>query len=182
MTCTEYKTLQEDIENCKTPDFSPANIEGWLKGLQSLIYKNVNQLAKNVFDKLITGGYYTGPGGWNATKKKRNNAGIDEFFILSTNDYSSVCRWSPYPTITDDLEKLCYLLDNKTVPEKNCKSIMYSEKLYEYENEYFKLKFCKNGNTHYTIKPETRDKLNLIGADRSKIGEFIKIKVFERGK
>jgi hypothetical protein len=48
------------------------------------------------------------------------------------------------------------------------------------ENDYFSVKFCKNGNTHYTMNEEIREKLNKWGPEGNIIGENIKIKIFEK--
>ncbi len=182
MLCTEYDKMNKEIESFQTPVFNIANAEAWLSQLKSLIYKNIKTMLKTVYDKIITDYYYTGSGYSNRKKKKRNNNGVDKNFILTTNDYNMVHGYYSYYghiTITDDLEKACYLLDGKTVPVKTIKETMRENKTSEAENKYFKIKVCKNGNTHYTIFEDTRNKLNLIGPDGNIIGEKIKIKLFD---
>ncbi len=181
MLCTEYEKMNKEIENFQTPIFNPTNAEAWLSQLKDLIHKNIKTMLKSVYDKIINDYYFTGSGSGysNRKKKKRNNNGIDKTFILTTNDYDRIFGYSSYLSITDDLEKACYLLDGKTIPEKTIMGIMRSDKLLIAENKYFKIKLCKNGNTHYTIFDDTRNKLNLIGPDGNIIGEKIKIKLFD---
>lgn len=179
MLATEYKKMLNEIDNFQTPDFTVENAKGWLDSLQDMIFENVRLMMKRVYSELITKTYHVG-GKWNGPKKKRNNNGVDKFFILSTGDYSRVFGfWNPNPTITDDLEKVCYLLDGKTLPEKTIIARAKSENLKEVECPYFTVKFHKNGNTHYRLTDETRDRLNRIGPDGNLIGEKIRIKVFE---
>lgn len=178
MLCTEYEKLQADIEQFKTPVFNPENAQGWLDNLKSMIYENVRLMCKRVYDSLLTGTYRTG--GWNTPKKKRNNAGVDKRFILTTNDYSRIFGYYyNRPTITDDLEKVCYILGGKTLPEKTIITQARDKKLSEIDCGFFSVKFYQNGNTHYLMTDETRNRLNLIGPTGNIIGEDIKIKIFE---
>jgi hypothetical protein len=81
-----------------------------------------------VYADIIKGTYYVGSG-FNATKKKRNNMGIDKSFILHTRDWSSTYGyWQNTPTITDDLEKVCYILSGLSLPEKTAKMVMKDTK------------------------------------------------------
>lgn len=177
LLCTEYKKMLDEIEHFHTPEFTVENANAWLAGLKDLINDNVRTLVKQVYRDIIDGTYRTGSS-YNAPRKKRNNNGVDKRFILSTNDYSSLFGyWSRTPTITDDLEKVCYLLDGKTVPEKTAKDTMRETKSAEYSCEYFSLKACANGNTHYVLSDETRDKLNRYGPEGAVLGENIKIKI-----
>lgn len=103
--------------------------------------------------------------------------------LIDTRDYSSVFGFysrSRDPSITDDLEKVCYILDGKTLPEVTLKATLRGDKATEGKNEYFSVKICKNQNTHYTLEDETRRKLNLYGPEGAVIGENIKIKVFDK--
>lgn len=116
-----------------------------------------------------------------APRKKRNNNGVDKRFILRTGDWSMMfAYWGERPTVTDDLEKVCYLLAGRTLPEKTAKALMRAEKREEYSNEFFAIKVCRNGNTHYTLSDEIRDKLNRYGPEGAVLGEDIKIKIVER--
>ena len=181
MLCTDYDKMMKQITSYDTPVFNVENADGWLDGLKEQVYQNVRQMLKLVYEKIITGTYYTGTG-YNRfnQKKKRNNNGIDKWFILHTNDYQMMYSyWQRAPTITDDLEKACYILDGKTVPDLTIKEKMRGEKLLEGKNDYFEIRVCKNGHTHYRIFDETRDKLNKIGPDGNVIGENIKIKIFQ---
>ena len=56
---------------------------------------------------------------------------------------------------------------------------MRADKLTILENDYFRIKVCKNGNTHYTIFEDTLKKLNSYCNDGKSIGENIKIKIFD---
>jgi hypothetical protein len=179
MLCTDYKKMTEEIEQFKTPTFTIDNANAWLAGLKDLINENVKTLIKQVYAEIIKGTYYVGSG-YNAMKKKRNNMGIDKSFILHTRDWSSTFGyWSNTPTVTDDLEKVCYILSGLSLPEKTAKMVMRDTKESTFNNEYFTLKFCMNGNTHYTLNDDIRDKLNRLGPTGADIGEDIKIKVFE---
>ena len=179
MLCTEYEKMIKEIEEFRTPEFTPTNAEGWLLNLKKLIYENVRLMCKRVYDKLINGHYYTGSG-YNAPKKKRNNSGVDKRFILRTNDYSRIFGyWYNEPTITDDLEKVCYLLGGETLPEDTIITKAKKDKICEVNCNYFSVKFCKNGNTHYLMNDNIRDKLNLIGPDGNILGESIKIKILD---
>jgi len=182
MLCTDYKNLEKEIEQFKTPDFTFENVTNWIAGLKSLIYDNVNTLIKSIFKSITEGSYYTGGGSYNSSKKKkRNNNGVDNFFILSVNDWSTISGYNMFrPTITDDLEKVCYIISGYPVPDITCKDIMRKEHKFEYENEFFKLKIHQNGNTHYTITDAVKNKLNLYGAGNNIFGEDIKIKIFEK--
>jgi len=179
MLCTEYEKMEKEIEEFRTPDFTPENAYGWLDGLKSLIYENVRLMCKRVYEELITKTYHVG-NSWNAPKKKRNNNGVDIFFILQTHDYNRIFGYYfNRPTVTDDLEKVCYLLDGKTLPDKTVIDRAKIEDTTEVECPYFRVKFCRNGNTHFKLTQEAKDKLNRIGPDGNVIGENIRIKVFE---
>jgi len=181
MLCTDYEKLTDQIEHFSFPVFTIDNASGWLDNLKDLIYTNIKTMVQTVYEKLINDKYYTGSGGFNSrTKKKRNNNGVDEHFILTTNDWSCIFNYWHKPTISDDLEKVCYILNNKSVPNLTFKDQMKNEKTDTFENEYFKIKVCKNGNTHYWIKKETLDKFNKYGSNGNLIGQDIKIKVFDK--
>jgi len=178
MLCTEYQKLTQQIENYDFPEFTVENAEGWLISLKALVYENVQKLIEDVFNRITQGTYHVG--GWNGDKKKRNNNGIDKFFIITTNDQYSLNWYSGRPTITDDLEKACYIIDGKQLPEITIKETMRRGKIWESENEYFWIRICQNGNTHYKIKEPIRKKLNLYGSRKGVIGENIRIKIFEK--
>ena len=181
MLCTDYKKMQKEINEYKTPEFTIENAKGWIDGLKQLIFDNVSLLIKQVFKSITESTYYTGSGYSNRQEKKRNNNGIDKSFIIHTFDYSSLFGYSyREPTITDDLEKACYILSGEKLPEITCKDIMRKENKTEFGNEYFYLKVCKNGNTHYQLNDDIRNKLNLYGSESGVIGEKIKIKIFEK--
>jgi len=181
MLCTEFKKMSDDVDNFRTPVFTIENASGWIVGLRSMIYENVRLMCKHVYEDIITGHYYTGgSSSWNSDKKKRNNNGVDNWFILYTNDWPRVFSyWTDRPTITDDLEKVCYILDGKALPDQTLISRARGEKVGEISCPYFSVKFCKNGNTHYKLTDETRDRLNRIGPDGNVIGENIRIKILE---
>lgn len=179
MLCTDYERMKKEIENFETPVFTIENARAWIEGLKDLINDNVRMLVKQVYRTIIDGHYNTGAG-CNAQKKKRNNAGVDQMFILRTGDYSSLFGyWSSRPTETDDLEKVCYLLDGKTVPDVTAKMTMKQTQNGHYECEYFTIDVRKNGNTQYKLAPAIRDKLNRYGPEGATIGENIKIKIFQ---
>lgn len=177
MLCTEYdKIYKQIIDTNNFPEFTPDNAIGWLDGLKHLIYENVKQMMQDVYDKLINKTYHTGV----RETKKRNNSGVDKWFILTTYDYNYMYNnYREMPTITDDLEKLCYIIDGKKLPDITIKNKMKSDKSTEAENDYFKIKVCQNGNTHYKIKPDMLEKLNKLGSNKNSIGEKIKIKIFQ---
>lgn len=177
MLCTDWDAMQKEIQECRTPEFTVENANAWLDGLKELIHANVQTLVKDVYARVVSGTYRVGSG-YNADKKKRNNNGIDRHFIIRTNDYSTVFAYWDQPTITDDLEKVCYLLDGKTLPEKTLKTMMKADRVSNGENDYMRVEFCKNGNTHFYLRDDIRDKLNRYGPDGTTIGENIKIKVF----
>jgi len=179
MLCTDYEKLKKQIEDFNFPVFNIENAEGYINSLKDIIYDNVKTMLKQVYETIIESTYYTGSGYSNRGKKKRNNNGIDKMFILTTYDYSNIFGYYTRPTITDDLEKLCYILDNKKLPVDTIKNKMKGNGVSEYMNDYFKIKTCKNGNTHYWLTDAIRNKLNLYGADNSRIGENIRIKIFE---
>jgi len=180
MLCTDYAKMQKDVTDFKTPKFTIENANGWLEGLKQLIFENVKTMVKDVYKRITNDVYFTGSGYANKKKKKRNNAGIDTNFIITTYDYSRVFSyWNNNPTITDDLEKVCYILDGKTLPDTTIIQEMKQEDLSTHKNDYFTVKLCQNGNTHYKLTDETRDRLNLCGPAGAVIGENIKIKVFE---
>ena len=104
---------------------------------------------------------------------------FDEHFIISTGDHYSINWYNDRPTITDDLEKACYIIDGKALPDTTIKNTMRRSKIWESENPYFKIRICKNGNTHYWINDEIRNRLNYFGAKRGIIGQDCKIKIFE---
>lgn len=179
MLCTEYKKMREDIDKFNFPEFTIENANGYIESLKYIIFDNVKTMMKTVYNRIIEETYYTGTGYSNRQKKKRNNNGIDKMFILMTCDYSRIFRYSNSPTITDDLEKLCYILNGEKLPENTIIQEMCKGNKHEAENKYFKIKCCKNGNTHFWINEETRNKLNLYGSDPTKISENIKIKIFD---
>jgi len=176
MLCSDYKKLCDEIEHFHIPEFTIQNAEGWVLGLQGLIHENVKTLIQQVFKKLTEDTYYTG----SRERKKRNNNGIDKSFIITTHDYSRIFGyWTSTPTITDDLEKACYILDGKSLPDITLMSKAQSEKIATVGNDYFSATFCRNGNTHYSINEEIRSKLNRWGPTGNILGEKIKIKIFE---
>ncbi len=181
MLCTEFKNMTKEIDEGKAPEFTPENVGAWLESLKSLIHENVRAMMKSVYEKIITGSYYTG--GRNGDQKKRNNNGIDASFILYTGDHSRVHQYGYYwnhPTITDDLEKACYLIAGEELPEHPLKNRMAADKTDTGECPYFSIRVCKNGNTHYSMKESTRQILNRIGPDGNLIGEKIRIKIFDK--
>jgi len=178
MLCTEYEKLQSEIEQFKTPEFTPENAQGWLDNLKNMIQENVRLMCKRVYDNLINSTYWVG--GWNGEKKKRNNNGVDQRFIITTYDYSRIFGyWNTKPTITDDLEKVCYLLGGEVLPDLTLVTMARNQKAQEVSCKYFAVKFCKNGNTHYILSEDTKKRLNVIGPDGNIIGESIKIKIFD---
>jgi len=180
MLCTAYKQLQDDIEAGRTPDFTPDNARGWLASLQDLVNDNVRTLIHQVFDELTRGTYRTGSS-WNSPEKKRNNNGVDARFILHTGDWSSLFGYySDKPTVTDDLEKVCYIVAGQELPKITAKETMRKDKVDTYKNEFFELKVCQNGNTHYVLSDTVRDALNLYGPSGAILGENVKIKIVER--
>lgn len=180
MLCSDYDQMQKDIDGCRTPPFTVENAEAWIAGLKDLIHDNVRTLVKKVFQEITQGTYRTGSS-YNAPRKKRNNNGVDKRFILRTGEWSMMfAYWGEHPTVTDDLEKVCYLLAGRTLPEKTAKALMKAEKREEYSNGFFTIRVCRNGNTHYTLTDEIRDKLNRYGPEGAVLGEDIKIKIVER--
>lgn len=181
MLATKHKELIAEIENCYTPCFTVENVSRWLEGLQDLLRENVQTLVRQVFRAIIDGTYYVG--GRMGVEKKRNNNGVDATFILYTLDNHSIGEYGYYgssPTITDDLEKVCYLLDGKTLPKETIKDHMRLGKTNVAQNAYMSVKVCQNGNTHYALTEETRQKINLYGPEGAIIGENIKIKIVDR--
>src|SRR4030043_1920113 len=87
MLCTEFEKMQKDIQESRTPEFTPTNATAWIDGLKSLIHENVRTMLKSVYDKIINSTYYTGSGYSSLKQKKRNNNGIDGWFIIHTGDY-----------------------------------------------------------------------------------------------
>lgn len=180
MLCTDFKRMIEEIDHYQTPDFTIENANGWIAGLKDTIRDNVNTLVKKVYSDITSGYYYTG-GGYRGDKKKRNNNGIDKTFILYTCDWSTVfAYWQDKPSIMDDLEKVCYILNGKSLPDKTLRDALRSNKTETANNEYMSVKLCKNGNTHFVISDETLQLLNRYGPSGAVIGENIKIKVFEK--
>lgn len=182
MLCTEYQKLSKQIESFDFPEFTKENAETWLLSLKGMVYESIQKLMEDVFNRITQGTYRTGASYNSSVKKKRNNNGIDKWFILSTNDQYSMNYWSGNPTITDDLEKACYIIDGKLLPEMTIKEAMRRGKIWESENQYFKIRVCKNGNTQYRLNEDIRSKLNFYGSKRGIIGENVKIKIFEKEK
>lgn len=180
MLCTDYSKMDEDLCAYKFPEFTEDNAYSWLGDLKHMVYASVKKLIEDVFDRITTKTYYTGSSYSTRQEKKRNNNGVDKHFILTTYDINRLTHWSDSPTITDDLEKACYIIDGKKIPDNNILSKMRSEKIKEDENDYFRIKVFINGNTHYYIKPEIRAKLNKLGASNMIIGEDVRIKIFEK--
>lgn len=179
MLCTDYEKMLKDISDFNFPVFTIENAEGYIASLKSIIYDNIKTMLKTVYQRITDETYYTGSGYSNRKKKKRNNNGIDVNFIIGTSDYSRIFAYYCKPTITDDLEKLCYIFDNQKLPDITIIEQMRCNKSSIGENKYFKIKACRNGNTHYTLDEDTRNKLNLYGGDPSRIGENIKIKIMD---
>lgn len=177
MLSSEYQKLSEQVENFRTPEFTESNVLGWVSGMKDLINNGVETLAKTLYNELINATYETG----NQTKK-RNNNGVGNKFILKSNDYGYQYSCNNEPTITDDLEKLCYILDGKELPQHRMKENIRDNTNNRYYGEtecpYFRIKVCKNNNTHYWLTDETVARLNKIGANNNIIGEDINIKVF----
>jgi hypothetical protein len=182
MLCTNYKKMRTQIEACDFPEFTIENAESWLSALKESIYDYVRLMMKTVYKNLTEETYYTGSSQGYRQKKKRNNNGIDSSFIIYTHDYFRVFAYSSSgPTVTDDLEKLCYILDGKNLPDRTIIDEMQKEKKSTISNPYFTISLKKNGNTHYKLSRETRNKLNIYGADPSQIiDKHVKIKIFDR--
>ena len=181
MLCTDYAKMSDEIDHFQTPVFTIENANGWLDGLKGLIRENVNTLIKKVYSEITNGFYYTGGSGCRGEKKKRNNNGIDKNFILYTADWSTIfAYWRDSPSIMDDLEKVCYILDGKTLPDKTIRQELKADQKSEARNQYMSVKLCQNGNTHFTLDETIRALLNKYGPSGTEIGENIKIKVFER--
>lgn len=182
MLCTEFDKMNKDIEEFRFPVFTVENAEGYISSLRDIIYDNVKTMMRKVYEGITNGHYYTGSGYSSRQKKKRNNNGIDKSFILATGDIHRIAGSFSYgirPTLTDDLEKLCYLFDSAKLPENTLIEKMRSSRATEGSNEYFHIKVCKNGNTHYTLSDDIRNKLNAYGGNTSLIDKAVKIKVFE---
>lgn len=180
MLCTDFQKMIDEIDHFRTPDFTIENANGWIAGLKQTIRDNVNTLVKKVYSDITNGYYYTG-NGYRGEKKKRNNNGIDKSFIIYTADWKTIfAYWSDKPTIMDDLEKVCYILDGKALPDKTLRTKMKADRKDTASNEYMSVKLCQNGNTHFTLEDNTRSLLNRYGPTGTEIGENIKIKVFER--
>ena len=175
MLSSEYEKLSNQVENYQTPEFTEKNVIGWVSGMKDLINNGVKNLAETLYRALINAKYITE----NKTKK-RNNNGVDKRFIIRANDYGYLYSDNRKPTITDDLEKLCYILDCKELPEHRMKESLYDDGYYYGETScpYFSIKICKNNNTHYLLTDETVVRLNKVGANSNIIGSDIKIKVF----
>lgn len=180
MLCSEYDKLQKEIDENKVPEFTLSTVTLWVENLKSLIYDNMEKLVKEVFRQVTEGTYRTG-GGWNAPKKKRNNNGIDKYFILYTGDLGCYGSAHYNPTITDDIEKCIYILAGEPLPDPSLRARMYKEDTYSGETPWFKIKCYGNGNTHYWITDQAiLDKLNRVGSSGSSLfGENIKIKIFD---
>lgn len=182
MLCTEYDKMQKDLEEFRFPEFTIDNAEIWIASLKDIIYSNVKTMMTKVYDAITNGHYYTGSGYSSRQKKKRNNNGIDKRFILNTGDSVRVFGRFSYggrPTLTDDLEKLCYLFDGKKLPDHTIIEVLRGNKSAEGSNDYFHIKVCQNGNTHFTLTDDIRNKLNAYGGNTSLIDKAVKIKVFE---
>lgn len=181
MLCTDHQKMVDQIDKFQTPEFTIENASGWLDGLKNLIRDNVHALVKKVYSEITNGFYYTGGSGYRGDKKKRNNNGIDKNFILYTADWSTIfAYWRYSPSIMDDLEKVCYILDGKTLPEKTIRQELKAGQKADASNQYMSVKLCQNGNTHFTLDETIRALLNKYGPTGTEIGENIKIKVFER--
>jgi len=180
MLCTEYEKLNKQIEAFALPPFTEETVNSWLDGLKAQIYDNVRTMIMNVYDELINRTYYTGSGYSGRKKKKRNNNGVDNTFIITTMDYSRIFGYYHKPTITDDLEKVCYVMSGKTLPDITIIERMRSDRLHEASNDYFTIKVCKNGNTHFKLTDDIVNKLNVCGANRGIMpGDGVKIKIFD---
>jgi len=179
MLCTEYQKLNDQITNFDFPVFTIENANSWVLSLKSMVYESIQKLIEDVFERITQQTYWTGSGYSNRRKKKRNNNGIDKHFIITTGDNYAMNWYSGRPTITDDLEKACYIIDGHDLPEMTIKSTMSRAKIWESKNDYFRIRICNNGNTHYWINDNIRDKLNFYGARRGRLGSNCKIKIFE---
>ena len=179
MLCTEYQKLTDQIHNFDFPVFTIENAHSWVLSLKSMVYESIQKLIEDVFQRITQDTYWTGTGYSNRLKKKRNNNGIDKHFIITTGDHYAIARWSGRPTITDDLEKACYIIDGRELPEITIKTSMQKAKVWESKNDYFKIKIFNNGNTHYWLNDNIREKLNFYGAKRGQLGSNCKIKIFE---
>ena len=179
MLCTEYKKLTDQIDNFDFPVFTVDNAHSCVLYLKSMVYESIQKLIEDVFERITQQTYWTGSGYSNRLKKKRNNNGIDKHFIITTGDHYAMRWWSGRPTVTDDLEKVCYIIDGRELPEVTIKTMMHRAKIWESKNDYFKIRVCNNGNTHYWINDNIREKLNFYGANRGQLGSNCKIKIFE---
>ena len=151
------------------------------------IAKNVlDNLVKEVFDKLISSFYIPG-GNYNKSKKKMNNMKIDKWF--RTCESITKCKygrgWEEYyrrPAIFNDLEKCCYILDGKKPPrhpDKICDRLRGIDGNV-IENEYFEVVLYKVGNQKVRFKRlDILKKLNKYGAPGNSLGQDIRVSVFK---
>lgn len=179
MLCSTYDKLIEDICNNNIPEFNYTSITSWIRGVKKLIYDNVTSLCKEVFERLTNATYQTSSR-WDAPRKKRNNNGVDGYFIITTYDHDRIFDFRNALTTTDDFEKVLYVLSGKMMPDEPLIRQMRKDQTDKYENEYIRIRVYKNGNTHYTIKDKgILEKINTIGAGKGTLGEMIKIKILE---
>lgn len=173
MLCTEYEKIKWKIlDDCDFLPFTEENVQGFLESCSAWIKDGVNEMLKRVFEQLIDGYYYVGK-----VRKKRNLNGVAKDFILYTFDYNRIAFYRDSPTITDDLEKLCFLIAGKELPKIGMIQQIEKSKIFTAENDYFSIRVCKNGNTHYKFKDGFEKKINFLYADRTKIGDATKIKI-----
>jgi hypothetical protein len=172
MLCTEYNAMVRKItDQYDFPEFTEKNIEAFLCGCKDWIKNGINAMCDRVYKDLTEGTYWV-----NKERKKRNNNGIDKNFILTTRDYCRIEYYYSDPTITDDLEKMCYLIDGKRLPEIGIVQQIRKNKNTNHltgENDYFTLRVCKNGNSHYSFKNRWEKKLNALLADRTVLTAYV---------
>ena len=124
MLCTEYQKLKDKITYFDFPVFNVENANSCVLSLKSMVYESIQKLIEDVFERITQETYYTGSGYSNRKEKKRNNNGIDKHFIITTGDNYAINWYSGRPTITDDLEKACYIIDGQELPEVTIKNAM----------------------------------------------------------
>ena len=84
-----------------------------------MVYESIQKLIEDVFESITQKPTGPDPGIPTGLKRKRNNNGIDKHFIITTGDHYAMRWWSGRPTITDDLEKACYIIDGRELPESD---------------------------------------------------------------
>lgn len=181
------KEINEFHKKLEDPEpFTATAARGYIANSGDIARQMMENLIKQVFERLTSATYRPG-NSWKSPVKKQNNMRIEKTFRISEpvhhNSWKS--RWDWYYTFTPiftDLQKACCILDGKIPPrhpdDLNSKIKATDEPIVTCD--YFEVALYKNGNQKVKfLDMEILEKLNKYGAPGTLLGNDVRVQVFE---